>query len=1008
MLNLIPVMRSLSTSTVCLLLLHSVVGLHFASSAAALEERVPEFTSEIAPLLSKYCTGCHNTDDMEGDLSLESFADLQQGVETGPVFLPGQSESSRLIRVLTGAAKPSMPPEDNKAPSDEEVALLRAWIDGGAIGPDGDEPIRRNLIVPSIEFELSAEDSPVTAIALSPSGRRVAVGRFSSVELRDIETRKLLFSIRDLPGKVNAIHFSSAGDQLVVATGVGGLYGRAIVYDARSGAEIFSVSGHRDILTDAELSPDGSLLATASYDKNIVIWDRKTGRELRNLSGHNGAIFDIAFNSDGNVLASASADETVKLWSVSSGERLDTLGQGEAEQYAVAFSPDGDALVAGGADKRIRIWQFLSRDSPKTNPLRYTRLAHDGAVTALAFTADGRTLITAGDDHAIKFWQTRTFAGVEVMPTHSALVNDLSAASRGNEFVVGRIDGTWDRLAATTVEPIESTESTRPSNESITVGGADADVAVVEESEPNDSPRQANFAVIPSKFIGVVHAGRDGRSQNSRLAPDRDMFRFRAKAGQTWILEIDAARSGSPLDSKLEILTGEGEKIERVVLQAVRDTYLKYQGQSSDTLSDVRLHNWEEMDINDYVYLNGEVVKLWHYPRGVDSGYMVYPGTDKRFAYFGTTAVTHALNESAYTVVPHSPGTKLVPSSLPVFPIYYENDDEGKRQLGADSYLRFVAPADGEYLAVVSDVRGFGGESYNYELNVRRPQPSFEVSVELDDTSIDKGSGREFLAKVVRKDGFAGEVRVAIEGLPAGFFASSPVVIQAEQSHAYGTINLLADSNQATSSSADGVRITSSAEIRGELITNEVAPFGALEIGKLPKVKVSVTAKQTGAVTAAPLSGQPAHIKPIELVIAPGETISAVVRLQREAGFEDEVKLGVDLAGRNLPHGVYIDNIGLNGLLVTKGSNEREFFITAAQWVPETTRRFHLRAELPEESQAEEKTKDPELQDPEPQDAEPQDPGHQDAEQQWDYQTSWPVVLHVRNPVRQASVSSAK
>ena len=40
----------------------------------------------------------------------------------------------------------------------------------------------------------------------------------------------------------------------------------------------------------------------------------------------------------------------------------------------------------------------------------------------------------------------------------------------------------------------------------------------------------------------------------------------------------------------------------------------------------------------------------------------------------------------------------------------------------------------------------------------------------------------------------------------------------------------------------------------------------------------------------------------------------------------------------NLPHGVIVDNIGLNGVLIPKGQNEREIFLTAAKWVPETDR----------------------------------------------------------------------
>ncbi|MFM8702603.1 MAG: hypothetical protein ACKOHG_01830, partial [Planctomycetia bacterium] len=47
--------------------------------------------------------------------------------------------------------------------------------------------------------------------------------------------------------------------------------------------------------------------------------------------------------------------------------------------------------------------------------------------------------------------------------------------------------------------------------------------------------------------------------------------------------------------------------------------------------------------------------------------------------------------------------------------------------------------------------------------------------------------------------------------------------------------------------------------------------------------------------------------------------------------------------GRNLPHGVYVDNIGLNGLLIEEGRHEREFFITAAPKAPPGRRLFHLR-----------------------------------------------------------------
>ena len=99
--------------------------------------------------------------------------------------------------------------------------------------------------------------------------------------------------------------------------------------------------------------------------------------------------------------------------------------------------------------------------------------------------------------------------------------------------------------------------------------------------------------------------------------------------GEALTLEVNAARSKSKLDSRLEILHAAGQPVEQVVLQATRDSWFTFRGKDSDTSDDFRLHNWAEMELNEYLYANGEVVKLWLYPRGPDSGFKVYPGSGK-------------------------------------------------------------------------------------------------------------------------------------------------------------------------------------------------------------------------------------------------------------------------------------------------------------------------------------------------------------------------------------------
>ena len=96
-------------------------------------------------------------------------------------------------------------------------------------------------------------------------------------------------TIGAFPGKVTALHFSPDGQRLITASGVAGLGGVAAIWNIADGALVRRFEGHRDILYDAELSPDGKILATCAYDKKIEIWDALSGKPLRTLEGHTGA-----------------------------------------------------------------------------------------------------------------------------------------------------------------------------------------------------------------------------------------------------------------------------------------------------------------------------------------------------------------------------------------------------------------------------------------------------------------------------------------------------------------------------------------------------------------------------------------------------------------------------------------------------------------------------------------------------------------------------------------------
>jgi WD40 repeat protein/mono/diheme cytochrome c family protein len=698
-----------------ILLFAGAIVLSMGSLAATAADKVPpDYVRQIAPIFQKHCVGCHNADDAEGKLSLDSYSDLQKGGKHGPSFQPGDVASSRLLQLVTGKAKPVMPPEDEERLTKEEIALLTAWIETGAKGPEGAEPARRTLMVPKIAG-VEKVDGPVAAVAVSPDGSRIAVARFGTVEIRDAASMKVVRRLTDFPGKVNSVEFSSDGTRIIAGSGIAGLYGQASIWTIADGKLVAMFEGHRDAMYDAVLNRDQSILATCSYDRKIVLWDVATGKELRTLAGHNGAVFDLDFSPDGTIVASASADQTVKIWQVSTGERLDTLSQPLKDQYVVRFSPDGQYVIAGGLDNRIRVWKVISKTKPQINPLVYSRIAAEGSIIQLGFSPDGSRLVSIADDQTMKLWDTAEYTQRFAFEAQPSVTPALAVAPNGKSFVVGRIDGTLQKYNFDTSSAGATTEQ---HSQLVTVFPAmDKPSQSVDETEPNDNPAQAAVVEIPATIKGVINPPAGNASTAS--AVDVDMFRFSAGAGEAWVFEVNAARNKSPLDSNIEILDANGNRIERVRLQAVRDSYITFRGIDSNT-RDCRLHNWEEMDVNQLLYLNGEVVQLWLWPRGPDSGFQFYPQNGNRTTLFDTTANSHALQEPCYIVEPHSPGTELIPNGLPVFPIYYENDDDALRQLGRDSRLTFIAPAKGDYFVRLSDVRGSSGGDFKYELTARR------------------------------------------------------------------------------------------------------------------------------------------------------------------------------------------------------------------------------------------------------------------------------------------------
>ncbi|MCY2928984.1 MAG: PPC domain-containing protein [Planctomycetota bacterium] len=87
----------------------------------------------------------------------------------------------------------------------------------------------------------------------------------------------------------------------------------------------------------------------------------------------------------------------------------------------------------------------------------------------------------------------------------------------------------------------------------------------------------------------------------------------------------------------------------------------------------------------------------------------------------------------------------------------------------ADSLLTAALPADGTYYLHLGDAQHKGGGEYAYRLRVSGPRPDFALRVTPSSLIVRRGGSVPLTVNVLRHDGFAGEIALALKDPPAGF-----------------------------------------------------------------------------------------------------------------------------------------------------------------------------------------------------------------------------------------------
>jgi hypothetical protein len=402
-----------------------------------------------------------------------------------------------------------------------------------------------------------------------------------------------------------------------------------------------------------------------------------------------------------------------------------------------------------------------------------------------------------------------------------------------------------------------------------------------------------------------------GTANGCIYKPDvAEAWTFRAKKNERLILEVNARRLGSPLDSVIEILDAQGQPVPRATLRCLAKTYVTFRDHDSAG-ANIRLETWGELAMNDYMWVGNELLRIWELPKNPDDDCQFYSVAGQRKGFLDTTPGHVYMGAPMYKVTLHPPGTAFPPNGFPVIQLNYRNDDGGPGY-AQDSRLFFDPPADGDYQVRITDARGQGGSNYAYRLTVRPPRPSFTVTFNPTAPAVWKGSAVPITVSADRSDGFDGPIDVHLENVPAGFSAPPTTIPAGENSTAFA---FWADATARAPVRAAPLKLIARARINGQDVMREVT--GAVPRLMEPGDLVTTT-------------------EAAEVTVKPGQQVWLTTRIERRNKFKGRVPLEV----RGLPHGVRVLDIGLNGILITQTESTRTFAIYAEPWVQPTTHPF--------------------------------------------------------------------
>lgn len=373
--HILPPIASLARSFGSLAIVAVLVFLVATPTSIGQSPEPRDFANHVLPILRANCLACHNTQKAEGGLNLESHELLLRGGDSGPSLVVGKGAESELIQRMIATDDSVMPPEKNavgaKHLTPDEIAMIQAWIDAGAIAGTARSAI-------SMQWRQIPDNvRPMYAIDATHDGQFVVAGRGNQA------------TVYRWPANDAAHDASSLIDPA-----------------AQSQLQTTAPVAHLDLIQSVAISPDSSRIATGGF-RDIKIWRRNLGPNTEGLTALLRGSQVACSSPDGTRIAKGTKTGSLEILRT---DRASTSHQLECSSPATAasWSTDNSSLWVTCDDASVH--QFVIAAHEEATPLSVKPAFSqklEQPLRSLTWVAPG-SLVGITADRKLQWWSLPT------------------------------------------------------------------------------------------------------------------------------------------------------------------------------------------------------------------------------------------------------------------------------------------------------------------------------------------------------------------------------------------------------------------------------------------------------------------------------------------------------------------------------------------------------------------------------------------------------------------------